>query len=160
MNNRVVICVSKMGLPLGRCVSTPSQGWKFYPMTGAHQPSRKFWGSVEDCLPPWVDAQRDSCTLMTPEDYNVMYPQFALKTGTSLPLTSPATILGMMSPALQVSEGNPLWVKPEVDLRKALQDLIIEVTSLKLRMPGSAEVDAPLWEKLEAAQAALKASER
>jgi hypothetical protein len=29
-------------------------GWRFYPVTTAHGPSRKHWESWEACLPRWV----------------------------------------------------------------------------------------------------------
>lgn len=142
----VMVCVNEHGVPSGRCVYTPQRGWKFFPVTCAHQASRKFWGDVHDCIPAWV--QRDSYELMTVEEFNKKSPQFALKTKTPLLLTSPATILEMVSSAHEPRVESPL--------RVALEDLVVEVTALKLRWPGTTEAENPLWQKLEAAKAALQ----
>lgn len=93
MPKPVMIAHTAEGLPLGRCLYTSQRGWKFIPMTNTHQPSRKFWGNVDECVPPW--AERQMAGLIPLEQFNAKFPAYALKTSSALPLTSPSTILAM-----------------------------------------------------------------
>lgn len=73
----VMVCVNEHGVPSGRCVYTPQRGWKFFPITCAHQPSRKFWATMEDCIPAWAAAREG--VLMTKAQFNLKFPRNALK---------------------------------------------------------------------------------
>lgn len=67
------------GLPIGSVTFTPGEegGWRFLPFTTAHQPSRKFWATMEDCIPAWAAAREG--VLMTKAQFNLKFPRNALK---------------------------------------------------------------------------------
>ena len=95
MSLPTLIAYTAEGLPLGSCIHTSAKGWKFLPFNCAHQGSRRFWQTSDECLPPW--AERQSAGLLPVEDFNAKFPKYALK-NTKLPLTSPSTVLAMTTP--------------------------------------------------------------
>ena len=78
-NTTMLYVDENRGLPIGSVTFTPGEtgGWRFLPMTTAHQPSRKFWPDMEDCIPAWALARKG--VLMTKAQFNLKFPHHALK---------------------------------------------------------------------------------
>ncbi len=54
--NRITIYQDRQGgkgVTLGWC-NECCDGWRFYPATCAHKPSRKAWPTWEKCIPRWT----------------------------------------------------------------------------------------------------------
>ena len=39
---------------LGHASYRPDLGWKFFPANARNKPSRKFWETMDGCLPRWL----------------------------------------------------------------------------------------------------------
>lgn len=71
------VFATETGLVIGKVAATSGQGWKFYPFTNVHQPSRKFWSDPRDAVPEWAKARGG--TFMTKAEFNQKFPNNPLK---------------------------------------------------------------------------------